>query len=224
MKSSVAPAPIPQETASALASAAASGAPASALATVDPVDPVDPRVAAALAGDRAAASALLLELLPRIRNLIRYLLRGDESVDDIAQEAMIAILRGLPGFRGEGSLRAWADRIVARVALGWVRRDRRQKSLERESVAQGDPPSAVETPDQYLVRRQAVARLDRLSYEQRHALVLHHVVGLSVPEVAAQLGVPTETVRSRLRLAQNKLRQLENESHDPGLGPEREEA
>ena len=212
---------MPQEAAPALASAVASGAPVSAPATVEPVDP---RVAAALAGDRAAASALLLELLPRIRNLIRYLLRGDEAVDDIAQEAMIAILRGLPSFRGEGSLRAWADRIVARVALGWVRRDRRQKSLERESVAQGEPPSAVETPDQYLVRRQAVARLDRLSYEQRHALVLHHVVGLSVPEVAAQLSVPIETVRSRLRLAQNKLRQLENESHDPGLGPEREEA
>jgi len=212
---------MPPEALTALASAAASGPPASAPASVEPVDP---RVAAALAGDRAAASALLLELLPRIRNLIRYLLRGDESVDDIAQEAMIAILRGLPSFRGEGSLRAWADRIVARVALGWVRRDRRQKSLERESVAQGEPPSAVETPDQYLVRRQAVARLDRLSYEQRHALVLHHVVGLSVPEVAAQLSVPIETVRSRLRLAQNKLRQLENESHDPGLGPEREEA
>jgi len=221
VKSSVAPAPMPQEAAPALASAVASGAPVSAPATVEPVDP---RVAAALAGDRAAASALLLELLPRIRNLIRYLLRGDEAVDDIAQEAMIAILRGLPSFRGEGSLRAWADRIVARVALGWVRRDRRQRSLERESVGQGEPPSAVETPDQYLVRRQAVARLDRLSYEQRHALVLHHVVGLSVPEVAAQLSVPIETVRSRLRLAQNKLRQLEHESHDPGLGPEREEA
>ena len=212
---------MPQEAAPALASAVASGAPVSAPATVEPVDP---RVAAALAGDRAAASALLLELLPRIRNLIRYLLRGDEAVDDIAQEAMIAILRGLPSFRGEGSLRAWADRIVARVALGWVRRDRRQRSLERESVGLGEPPSAVETPDQYLVRRQAVARLDRLSYEQRHALVLHHVVGLSVPEVAAQLSVPIETVRSRLRLAQNKLRQLEHESHDPGLGPEREEA
>jgi RNA polymerase sigma-70 factor (ECF subfamily) len=52
-----------------------------------------------------------------------------------------------------------------------------------------------------------MVRLDALPYDQRHALVLHHVVGLSVPEVAAQLEVPLETIRSRLRLAQNKLRE-----------------
>lgn len=164
-----------------------------------------------------------MELLPRMRNLIRYLIRGDQPVDDIAQEAMIAVLRGLPTYRGEGSLRSWADRIVARVALGWARRDRRQKGMERESVAQQDPPANVESPEQYLLRRQAVARLDLLPYEQRHALVLHHMVGLSVPEVAAQLAVPVETVRSRLRLAQNKLRQIEQEPHNPRFVHDREE-
>lgn len=184
---------------------------------------IDPRVSAAIAGDRHAASVLLLELLPRIRNLIRYLIRGDQAVDDIAQEAMIAVLRGLPSYRGEGSLRAYSDRIVARVALSWARRDRRQKDRERESAVQQEPSSSIESPEQYLLRRQAVARLDRLSYEQRHALVLHHVVGLSVPEVAQQLSVPIETVRSRLRLAQNKLRQIEQEPHDPGLVPDRED-
>lgn len=184
---------------------------------------IDPRVSAAIAGDRHAASVLLLELLPRIRNLIRYLIRGDQAVDDIAQEAMIAVLRGLPSYRGEGSLRAYSDRIVARVALSWARRDRRQKDRERESAVQQEPSSSIESPEQYLLRRQAVARLDRLSYEQRHALVLHHMVGLSVPEVAQQLSVPIETVRSRLRLAQNKLRQIEQEPHDPGLVPDRED-
>ncbi|MBL9003166.1 MAG: RNA polymerase sigma factor [Myxococcales bacterium] len=184
---------------------------------------MDPRVSAVIAGDRHTASVLLLELLPRIRNLIRYLIRGDQAVDDIAQEAMIAVLRGLPSYRGEGSLRAYSDRIVARVALSWARRDRRQKDRERESAVQQEPSASIESPEQYLLRRQAVARLDRLPYEQRHALVLHHVVGLSVPEVAQQLSVPIETVRSRLRLAQNKLRQIEQEPHDPGLVPDRED-
>ena len=199
-------------------------APAQAHGTGAAVDViVDPRVLAAVSGDRAAASALLMELLPRMRNLIRYLIRGDQLVDDIAQEAMIAVLRGLPSYRGEGSLRSWADRIVARVALGWARRDRRQKGMERDSVAQQDPPAHVESPEQYLLRRQAVARLDLLPYDQRHALVLHHMVGLSVPEVAAQLAVPVETIRSRLRLAQNKLRQIEQEPHDPRFVHDREE-
>src|SRR5262245_38147803 len=55
---------------------------------------IDTRIAAAARGDRAAAQALLTELLPRVRNLVRYLVRGDRDVDDIAQEALIAIACG----------------------------------------------------------------------------------------------------------------------------------
>lgn len=220
MKSNLAPA---QPFAAAVLRPADTPAIRDSAAMAGPPSPEDPRVQAAIAGDRAAASALLLELLPRVRNLIRYLIRGDQAVDDIAQEAMIAILRGLPTYRGEGSVRSWSDRIVARIALGWVRRDRRQKDMQRDALVHAEPQSSAEPPDRYLLRRQAVARLDLLSYDQRHALVLHHVVGLSIPEVAGQLAIPVETVRSRLRLAQSKLRQLEQEAHDPGFVPEREE-
>ena len=92
------------------------------LAPAEPFAPLsvptaDPRVAAAARGDRAAAQALLTELLPRARNLIRYLVRGDADVDDIAQEALISVVRGLPGYRGEGAFQSWVDRIVARTAF-----------------------------------------------------------------------------------------------------------
>ena len=169
---------------------------------------LDPQIVAAQAGDKKAAAEVLQKLLPRLRNLVRYLVRGDQHVDDIAQEALIAILRGLPTYRGEGSLGSWADRIVARTAIGWVRRQRKIREREQESFDPQLMQTRSEAPDAYALRRQAVARLDILPYEQRHALVLHHVVGLSVPEVAAQLGAPLETVRSRLRIAQNKLREL----------------
>lgn len=174
----------------------------------------DPRITAAQAGDKRAAAALLQKLLPRLRNLVRYLVRGDQHVDDIAQEALIAILRGLPTYRGDGSLESWADRITARTTIGWLRRERKHREREQESFAATDLLTRSEAPDAYALRRQAVARLDALPYDQRHALVLHHVVGLSVPEVAAQLEVPLETIRSRLRLAQNKLRELADQ--DPG--------
>jgi RNA polymerase sigma-70 factor (ECF subfamily) len=48
--------------------------------------------------------------------------------------------------------------------------------------------------------------LDAIPSEQREALVLHHVVGLSVPEIAEDLAVSGETIRSRLRLGIAKLR------------------
>ncbi|WP_428262397.1 RNA polymerase sigma factor [Haliangium sp.] len=164
-----------------------------------------PRVQAAAAGDRAAAESLLAELLPRIRNLVRYLVRGDRDVDDIAQEALIAIARGLPGYRGEGSVQAWADRITARATFAHLRRCRRddeQVHLPDLSVV----PAPGAGPEQYASRRQMVRRLDDLPHEQRHALVLHHVLGLSVPEIARELEVSPETVRSRLRLGKAKLR------------------
>jgi RNA polymerase sigma-70 factor (ECF subfamily) len=50
--------------------------------------------------------------------------------------------------------------------------------------------------------------LDKLSEEQRRVLVLHHVMGMSVPEMAEELEVPFETVRSRLRLGKAHLREL----------------
>src|SRR5689334_7082950 len=90
---------------------------------------LDPRLEAARRGAAAATQSLLLEILPRVRNLARWLLRGDSHVDDVAQEALIAIVRGLPGYRGEGSFKSWTDRIVARVSFEWIRRLRRDREL-----------------------------------------------------------------------------------------------
>src|SRR5687767_14508363 len=77
------------------------------------------------------------------------------------------------------------------------------------------------TPEDYLRRRELVRLLDALSEEQRTALVLHFVLELSVAEIAEQVGVPMETVRSRLRLGKARLRTLAGAAWDH-LDPERE--
>src|SRR6266545_2516131 len=94
---------------------------------VQPVSAVDASVAAAIAGDRRALEVVVGRLLPRVRNLIRYLVRGDADADDIAQEALVAVVRGLPSFRGEGSLEAWADRVAVRETFACLRRSRRAR-------------------------------------------------------------------------------------------------
>jgi len=170
--------------------------------------PPDPRIEAAARGDRTAAAALLREVAPRVRNLVRYLVRGDGDIDDIAQEALVSILGGLASFRGEGTFVSWCDRIVARQTFASLRRRRRDRLelLEPEPLAELPSPDAA--PDDYAARRQLVTALDHLPNDQRHALVLHHVMGLSVPEIAADLEVPVETVRSRLRLGRAAFRKL----------------
>lgn len=167
----------------------------------------DPRIAAAVGGDRKAASSLLSELLPRTRNVVRFLLRGDAEVDDFAQNALIQVLRSLPSFRGESSLTTWVDRITVRTVLRQL--GRRQR--EREQHVRLAPElrmmqaSAPET-ESYAARRRLAHALDSLPDAQRQALVLHHVVGMSVPELAAELGVSFDTAKSRLRLGMERLR------------------
>jgi RNA polymerase sigma-70 factor (ECF subfamily) len=169
---------------------------------------VDASVAAAIAGDRRALEAVVARLLPRLRNLVRYLVRGDADADDIAQEAMVAVVRGLPSFRGDGSLESWADRVAVRETFACLRRSRRARERIDRSADLSAVPHPGGGPDAYAERRRAAMLLDELPDEQRHAVVLHHVLGLSVPEIAVEMGAPMETVRSRLRIGIGRLRAL----------------
>ena len=188
-------------------------------ATVVPRAADDARLAAAMRGQRDATEALLLDLLPRVRNLVRYLVRGDSDVEDISQESLIALVRGLPTYRGDGRFHGWVDRVVVRTTFAWLKRSR-----GREARYSGDPVELLAVPsdeapaDEYVHRRHMVALLDRLSTEQRHALVLHHVLELSVQEISTELGIPFETVRSRLRLGRTALRALAADGDAPEGG------
>lgn len=163
----------------------------------------DHRIAAAAGGDRDAAQEICREIVPRVRNLVRYLVRGDAHVDDIAQEALIAVLRGLRTYRGDGSFQAWVDRITARTTFASLRRLRGPAQEVSAPFEEGaDEPRG----EQYVLRRQLAAHLDALVPEQREALILHFAVGMTVPEIAELTGAPFETVRSRIRLGKAALR------------------
>jgi RNA polymerase sigma-70 factor, ECF subfamily len=160
---------------------------------------------AALSGGRPEAEQLFVRLLPRVRNLVRYLVRGDREVDDLSQEALVCVLKGLKTYRGDGPFRAWCDRVVARSVFARRKRLRlvelKEQPLPEEGLAAPDPRA-----DAYALRRQLALHLDALPEPQRVALVLHHVVGMTVSEVARELQAPEETVRSRLRLGLERLR------------------
>jgi len=167
------------------------------------------RIAAAQAGDREAVEALVRASMPRVRNLVRYLVRGDGEVDDIAQQVLIAIVRGLRSYRGDGPFDRWADRITVRETLRVQRQARARRA--RHEAAQPDlrlVAGASPSADRLARRRELVRLLDQLSEAQRTSVVLHHVAGMSAPEIARSTSVPLETVRSRLRLGMKKLRAL----------------
>jgi len=163
------------------------------------------RLEAAARGDRAAAQELTLELLPRVRNLVRYLARRGDA-DDITQDALVTVLRSLSSYRPTGSFQAWVDRIVVRVTYAEIRRERRR--ARHESAEAVDVPGPSDFASTYATRARIAAALDTLPIDQRFAVVLHHLLGMSASEIAEEIGAPLETIRSRLRVGMQHLRSL----------------
>ena len=152
----------------------------------------------------------------------RVLARSTPDIEDVVQEAMEAFIAALPAFRGECTVLHFARRVAVLTALA----NRRRLDLRAQwtaDVADGSPPEAVapgpSPADTMLLRgrREALGRLlDDLPTSQAEALVLHVALGFTVEEVAAAVGRSVETVRSRLRLAKQAVRDRIEAS--PALG------
>jgi RNA polymerase sigma-70 factor (ECF subfamily) len=169
------------------------------------------RIEAASRGDRAATQELAVELVPRVRNLVRYLTRS-QDIDDVAQEALVTVLRSLPSYRPIGSFHAWVDRIVARTTYAELRR--RRRDAVRDATDAEELASPPDFASSYATRTHIAAALDALPDDQRFAVVLHHALGLSAAEIAEEMQAPLETVRSRLRVGMQHLRSVMTGAND----------
>ena len=114
----------------------------------DPIDDAD-LVALAKQGDRAALDRLLRLHQPRVHLVCRRITGNDADALDATQEALIAIVRGLPRFDGRSRFSTWAYRIATNACLDELRRRRRRPepglddSRGVEPVQPGGSPEAV---------------------------------------------------------------------------------
>jgi RNA polymerase sigma-70 factor, ECF subfamily len=151
-------------------------------------------VAAAQAGDRAALDALLRSQYARLWAVSRQLTGDDADASDATQNAMMAIVRGLPRFDGRSRFGTWAYRVAVNASLDEVRRRKRRPSEPLDDL---DLPP-VDGSDPGLVRMQVDAALRVLPPDFRAAVVLRDLCGLDYAEIAEVLEIPPGTVRSRI--------------------------
>lgn len=152
-------------------------------------------VLAAQRGDGLAMAELLDVLAPAIGRWCGPIALQD--ADDAAQEAMIAILRGLAGLRNPAALFGWARSIAVREAVRVARRATGEQPAELSGLpAPGDPMLAADIRDV----------LWRLAPEHRAVLMLRDLEGLDERTAAIQLRVPAGTVKSRLSRARASFR------------------
>jgi RNA polymerase sigma-70 factor (ECF subfamily) len=171
---------------------------------------------AARQGDRRALEGLLARHQRRVYRFGLKMCRDPEDAQDVLQDTLLAVARGVKDFRGASSVSTWLYTIARRFCIKKRRRSKfapaEEASLDAESATEAlQIADDARGPDESLAGRQIEAALEKaigdLAPMYREVLVLRDVEGLTAPEVAEVLGLTIEAVKSRLHRARVAVRQ-----------------
>ena len=170
---------------------------------------------AARRGDVGSFNQLVLSYQSMAYNLAYRILSDRDAAADATQDAFLSAFKAMGKFRG-GSFKAWLLRIVTNACYDQLRLKQRRPatSLDALLVLEPAPVQSLtdpgESPEEYAVRQELRGAIQVgigiLPPEQRIALVLSDVQGLSYQEIAEVTGASLGTVKSRLSRARSKLR------------------
>lgn len=150
-------------------------------------------------GDHDAFAELAGATISRLDSAAWLILRDAEQAKDAVQNALVNAWRDLPTLRDPGRFDAWLNRLVVNACIDEARRLRRHR-LDVELTPLMSP--AVGGLESSIVDRDQIERgFLRLEPEMRAVIVLHHYLDLTLPDVAASLGIPLGTAKSRLHRA-----------------------
>ncbi len=135
---------------------------------------------------------------------------------DAAQNALIAVTRGLAGFDERSRFSSWAYRIAVNCSIDEIRRRSRARVVSLDEVSGAGPPAAGADPETAAARVDVESALRRLPVEFRAPVVLRDMCGLDYSEIAEVLQLPAGTVRSRIARGRATLvRLLEPSRSEP---------
>ena len=168
-------------------------------------------------GDLDAFNALVAAYQDRVYNLCLRMLGSPQAAEDATQETFLSAYRSLERMRGP-SVRPWLFRIAANASIDELRRRKRQAHVSLDvSAREGDDERPLEVadpspgPEQFALRgelRVAISiELQRLPADQRLAVVLCDVEGLSYEEIAETMASSVGTVKSRISRGRARMRE-----------------
>jgi RNA polymerase sigma-70 factor (ECF subfamily) len=171
-------------------------------------------------GDADAFETLYRRHESRVFRYLHRNLRNEAGANDLMQEVWFAVVRNAVSYQPTAKFTTWLFTIAHNRMVDMIRATSRLQSLDVGGTAGGDGPSLLdslaadsklEPPAEVQSQHEAAALLNavaQLPPEQRSAFLLQAEGELSVEEIAAATGSSFETVKSRLRYARAKLRQL----------------
>lgn len=162
--------------------------------------------------DKTALSQLATRYLPQFYRTARAMMMSHNQSEDIAQEVMLKIIRGLASFDGDSGFRVWSYTILLNTIRTESSRAKRRNhtSIDVNNDASMPADSKHSHPTDHSIRTELQSAfedaLTKLTEAQRTALVLMHIDGLSANEVAALQECSVDAVYQRIAEAKRKLR------------------
>jgi RNA polymerase sigma-70 factor (ECF subfamily) len=174
-------------------------------------------VEAAQAGDRRALDALLRRHHGRIYAVCRRIAGNDADAQDASQEALLAIVRGLPRYDGRAAFSTWAYRVATNSCLDELRRRNRRPVPVEEVRDQATHQGSIGTNDHLADRLLIDEAMASLPEDYRAAVALRDLCDLDYAQIAEALQIPAGTVRSRIARGRTALADVMS-GNQPQLG------
>lgn len=172
-------------------------------------------IAECLQGDTTAFGELMRRYQDRLYHSIYRMVENSEDAQDVVQEAFLSAYQSLDSFKGDSLFFTWLYRIAVNLAISLKRKQR--PTLRMDAGPEGQriepaDPSDASRPGHALDRAEQEQRIHKalaqLSPEHRAVLVMKDMEDQKYEEMAAHLGVPIGTIRSRLHRARLELREV----------------
>ena len=154
--------------------------------------------------------------VPALRRYARALTRNADRADDLVQDCLERAIRKRNLFSPTGPLQAWLFRILINLWRNDLRFERRRGDHVPIDSLVSEPSVAAPQPGRIALAEMSRA-IDRLPDDQREALLLVVLEGLSYQDAASVLGIPAGTLMSRLGRARAALRTLTGSGEEPRL-------
>jgi RNA polymerase sigma-70 factor (ECF subfamily) len=171
-------------------------------------------VARSVDGDTESFNQLIHRWEKPIYALAYRVLGREEDARDICQEAFLRAFRALPGFKGQAKFSSWLYRIALNLCHDWIRRERRAPlvsmpegvDITQYAVARHSIASVEDLAARAEMSRGVEAAMERLSIDQRTAVILKEYDGMTFQEIADLMGCPLSTAKTRLYQGLSLLR------------------
>lgn len=160
--------------------------------------------------DRSALAALFDLYGPRVKSMMLKLGAGDALAEDLVQETFLTVWRKAALYSNQrGAASTWIFTIARNLRIDQLRRQSNKpyEDLEKVTLA-SDSPTGSMLVEQHQVVERVTAALTTLPEEQREVVRLSFIQDMPHAQIAESIGIPLGTVKSRLRLAYERLRPL----------------